>query len=347
MDFHIFCICESAFLRDALEQLDKTGRQILFVLKGSVLTGTLTDGDVRRHLLGGGTLEDTVDTAVHRRPRTASSREEARSMLRQPGVKFPAIPVLGADDTLLDIIFREEDAIPTLAKLALPVVIMAGGKGTRLEPYTKILPKPLIPVGDLPIIEHIMNQFMRYGCEDFHVIVNYKKQLMKAYFNESERQYQIHWYDEDKPLGTGGGLSLLKGHIHGTFFLTNCDILLQSDYEAMLRFHRESGNAVTMVAARKNLTIPYGVIEAGEGGVIEAMREKPELSFLTNTGMYIVEPEVLEDIQADVPIGFPDIMEQQRQKGRKIAVYSVDEDAWMDMGQMEELEKMRKRLYEG
>lgn len=340
------CIDKPALVKDAMKQLDRTGKKILFIMEGNRLTATLTDGDVRRFLLQGGQLSDHVEAAANGCPRTSATRAEAEALLQES--MYTAIPVVDAAGTLLDIVLQND----SLSKveypfLGLPVVIMAGGKGTRLEPYTKILPKPLIPVGDLPIIEHIMNQFMRYGCEDFHVIVNYKKQLMKAYFSESERQYQVRWYDEDKPLGTGGGLSLLKGHIHGTFFLTNCDILLQSDYDAMLRFHRESGNAVTMVAARKNLTIPYGVIEAGEGGIIEAMREKPELNFLTNTGMYIVEPEVLEDIQPDVPIGFPDIMEQQRQKGRKIAVYPVEDDAWMDMGQLEELEKMRKRLYEG
>lgn len=343
MEYTMLCIPRSLPIFEALRRLDQTAKQILFVVDGTRLEAALTDGDVRRHLLAGGKLDDPVDTAANFHPKTASSRGEAAEMLRQ-GAPYPAIPVADMNGELLDIVFREDPPAPVLAKLNLPVVIMAGGKGTRLEPYTKILPKPLIPVGDLPIIEHIMGQFTRYGCEDFHVIVNYKKQLLKAYFNESERQYRIRWYDEDKPLGTGGGLSLLKGHIHGTFFLTNCDILLQSDYDAMLRFHRESGNAVTMVAAHKSLTIPYGVIEAGKGGVIEAMREKPELSFLTNTGMYLVEPEVLEDIQEGVPIGFPDIMEQQRQKGRRVAVYSVEEDEWMDMGQMEELRKMEARL---
>ena len=337
------CIEKGASVKEAMNQLDRTAKKILIVLDNGRLAGTLTDGDIRRYLLGGGQLDAPVDGATNHHPRTAENRREAEEMLqREP---YTAIPLTDTSGTLTGIVLQDEEDTSVPAKLNLPVVIMAGGKGTRLEPYTKILPKPLIPVGDLPIIEHIMGQFTRYGCMDFHVIVNYKKQLMKAYFSESERQYQLHWYDEDKPLGTGGGLSLLKGHINSTFFLTNCDILLQSDYEAMLRFHRESGNAVTMVAARKNLTIPYGVIEAGEGGVIEAMREKPELNFLTNTGMYIVEPEVLDDIQEDVPIGFPDIVEQQRQKGRRIAVYSVEEDDWLDMGQMEELEKMRKRLY--
>ena len=168
---------------------------------------------------------------------------------------------------------------------------------------------------------------------------------MKAYFNENENDYEISWYDEEKPLGTGGGLSLLREELNETFFFTNCDILLQSDYEKMLRFHRQNRNLVTMICARKNMTIPYGVVEIGENGKILEFREKPELSFLTNTGMYIVEPEVLEDIEDRVPVGFPDVIENLRKKGKNVAVYSVDEDEWMDMGQLDELEKMRKRLY--
>ena len=137
----------------------------------------------------------------------------------------------------------------------------------------------------------------------------------------------------------------MKGKIQETFFLTNCDILLQSNFESMLRFHRENHNSVTMVCAYKNLQIPYGVIEMGRNGTGKSMKEKPELSFLTNTGMYIVEPEVLEDIEDGVPVGFPDIIETQMRKGRNVAVYPVSENEWMDMGQLPELEKMRIRLY--
>ena len=176
------------------------------------------------------------------------------------------------------------------------------------------------------------------------MIVNYKKEMMKAYFG-NDKQYDITWYDEQKPLGTGGGLCYLKGKINETFFFTNCDNLLLSNYESMLRFHRENHNVITMICAYKNIKIPYGVIEMGLNGSIEAMKEKPELSFLTNTGIYIVEPEVLDDIEYNVPIGFPDIIENERKKGKKVAIYPVSENEWLDMGQLSELEKMRVKLY--
>lgn len=224
------------------------------------------------------------------------------------------------------------------------MVINAGGKGTRLEPYTKILPKPLIPVGKLPIMEHIMNQFNKFGCKDFHIIVNYKKSIIKAYFAEAEPIRKVVWYDEEKPLGTGGGLCYLKGKLNQTFFFTNCDNLLLADYHSILRFHRENKNVITMICAYKHVAIPYGVVDMGENGIIKSMKEKPEFSFLTNTGIYLVEPEVLEDIENEVFIGFPDIIEQERKLGKKVAVYPVNENEWLDMGQMPELEKMRAKM---
>ena len=340
----ILCVEKSKSIREAMNYLNQTARKILFVCENSILMGTLTDGDIRRYLLHGGSIDDKAILAANQRPVTAKDRMEALQLLKTK--EYLAIPVTGRDGRLNDIVFASDEPVSALPKLSLPVVIMAGGKGTRLDPYTRILPKPLIPVGDSPIIEHIMRQFEGYGCSNFHIIVNYKKQLMKAYFNESGQHYDVTWYDEEQPLGTGGGLFLLKGIMKETFFLTNCDILLRSDYADMLKFHRSHGNMITLIGAYKTLTIPYGVVDIGNDGAIEAMREKPDLSFLTNTGMYLVEPQVLEDIADNTTISFPEIIELQRQKGNKVAVYPVSEEEWMDMGQLTELEDMRQRLYE-
>ena len=137
---------------------------------------------------------------------------------------------------------------------------------------------------------------------------------------------------------------MLRGSLEGTFFFANCDALLTANYESMLQFHRKNRNVVTMICAYKNLTIPYGVVEMGKNGTIESMQEKPSMSFLTNTGIYIVESEILEEIDDNVPVGFPEIIERVRQKGKKAAAFPVSENDWMDMGQLPELEKMRIRL---
>ena len=328
----------------AMQKIDGNSGGTLFLTdEDDKLIACVTDGDIRRYLLGGGQMDCEVFAAANKHPRYARTLDEAKCLFHKK--YFSAIPIVDEEMTILDIYNDGEGVVKEKPSLKVPVVINAGGKGTRLAPYTKVLPKPLIPVGDLPILEHIMNEYQSYDCTDFHIIVNYKRDLMKAYFADNERAYKITWYDEDKPMGTGGGLSLLKGVFKDTFFFANCDALLTADYESMLKFHKENGNVITMICAYKNINIPYGVVDMGVNGVIEGMREKPLISFLTNTGIYIVEPSVVESMIDGESIGFPDIVERERQKGHKVAVYPVSENDWMDMGQIPELEKMRIKLY--
>ena len=333
----------SATVCDAMHVIDKSDVKIVFVTDGKKLVGTLTDGDIRRFLFNGGTISAPAENAANHSPKIAHDALQAAELYNR--LFYIAIPIVNSDGEITDIYIGEDLPEKKHAALGIPVVINAGGKGTRLDPFTRVLPKPLIPVGDLPIIEHIMQRYKDFGCEDFSMIVNYKKELIKTYFREIDNNYNIAWFDETKPLNTGGGLSLLKGKLNGTFFFTSCDTLLLADYESMLRFHRSNGNVITMVCAWKNITIPYGIVEMGKNGAIENMREKPELSFLTNTSIYIVESEVLDDIPDDTAITFPEIIQMEKEKGRKTAVYPVSESEWLDMGQMSELEKMRERLY--
>ena len=329
---------------EAMQKLDANSGGTLFLTDtDEKLVACITDGDIRRYLLSGGKMDGEVVKAANLHPRYARSIDEAKTLYHKKN--FVAIPIVDEDMKVVDIYSDIESVEKVKASLHVPVVINAGGKGTRLAPYTKVLPKPLIPVGDIPILEHIMNEYQSYDCSDFHIIVNYKRDLMKAYFADNEQRYNITWYDEDKPLGTGGGLSLLKGVFKDTFFFANCDALLTADYESMLKFHKENGNVITMICAYKNINIPYGVVDMGVNGVIEGMREKPLMSFLTNTGIYIVEPSVVDSMVDGEAIGFPDIVERERQKGHKVAVYPVSENDWMDMGQIPELEKMRIKLY--
>ena len=329
---------------EAMQRIDKNASGILFLVDNeSKLLGCVTDGDVRRYLLSGGKMDDRATEAANMHPRHANTIEEAKTLYHKKN--YIVIPILDETGVVIDL-YNGDTGTQKKPRnsLNIPVVINAGGKGTRLDPFTKVLPKPLIPVGELPIIELIMQEYQSYACDEFHIIVNYKKDLMKAYFNDSERNYNITWYEE-QPLGTGGGLSLLKGRFTSTFFFANCDALLTANYESMVKFHKENGNAITMICAYKNINIPYGVVEMGEKGIIESMKEKPLISFLTNTGIYIVEPEVVDDMVDGESIGFPDIIERQRQKGRRVAVFPVSENDWMDMGQIGELEKMRIKLY--
>lgn len=339
-------ISEDITVLQALQKLDVTAKKVLFVTKDKKLVAVVTDGDVRRWILANGSLEAPIKNAANYRPKFLMEKEVNNASSYMRVHEIDAVPILNKQHEVVRVIFKNEETkqIQTQELRGVPVVIMAGGLGTRLYPYTKILPKPLIPVGDVPIIEHIMNEFHNYGSMDFHLIVNYKKNMIKAYFNESNVKYNVMYADEERPLGTGGGLALLKGKIHSTFILSNCDILIKDNISKIYKLHKEQGNTITMVCSAKNYTIPYGIIEIDENGEIKNMKEKPSLSFLTNTGCYIVEPDVIDELEDNVSIGFPDIIEKCKRKGKKVGVYPISENAWLDMGQIEELRKMELTL---
>jgi len=344
MEIKDFLIDEDCTMLEAMKLLDKVAKKVLFITKNDRFAGTLTDGDIRRWILKKGSLEAFVKDIANYAPKylLENEKDSAKDFMRKNSIE--ALPILNEDGDIISIFFWNDEKIARKKKLDIPVVIMAGGEGTRLYPYTKILPKPLIPIGEIPIAEHIINRFYKNGCRKFHLILNYKKNMIKAYFNEVNKDYTLNYIDEYKPLGTGGGLSLLKGKINSTFILSNCDILIEADYKKIYNFHREEKNLITIVCSLKNITIPYGVIEISETGEIEMMKEKPKLSFFTNTGMYIAESKIIEELDDNTVIGFPDIIEKYRLAGEKIGVYPISENSWLDMGQLDEMEIMRKRL---
>lgn len=340
-----FIVNENTTLVDAMRQLDRVARKVLFILVNERLTASITDGDIRRWILKKGELNTTVKEIANFNPKFVFVKDKKIAHEYMISNSLEALPIVDEKLSIESIIFWDEKEVINKKDVNLPVVIMAGGFGTRLYPYTKILPKPLIPIGDIPIIEHIINNFREYNIDKYFMLVNHKKNMIKAYFSEIKHAYQIDFIDEDKPLGTGGGLSLLKGSINTTFILSNCDILIKEDYDKIVKFHYEYKNIITMICSLKNIKIPYGVVEMGKDGIITSMKEKPEFSFFANTGIYIVEPCVLDYINAEY-IGFPDIIEQLKKMGKKIGVYPISEESWMDMGEIDKLELMSKRMIE-
>ena len=337
-------LAPDATVLEALRKLDETGQRILFIAPEGRLQAALTDGDIRKFFLRGGTPDQTVDRAANYHPLSLPIAERGRAREVLQAHRIDALPILDKRGVITDIVFAYKLDVDNRKRVDIPVVMMAGGLGTRLYPYTKILPKPLIPVGEQPITELIIDRFRDFGCHDFTMIVNYKRGMIKSYFTDLEKDYTVHFADEDVFMGTGGGLCLLKGKIQSPFFFTNCDTLLDVDFGDIYEYHKKHGNLVTMICAFKHYTVPYGVVELGQDGGIAAMREKPELDFLTNTGVYVVEPRVVEEMRDGEVIGFPDVIERYRAAGEKVGVYPIGENSWMDMGQLEELEKMRRKL---
>ena len=322
-------ITEDISVLDAMRKLDETGLGVLFVAPEGVLRAVVTDGDIRRYILKSLPLEGPVREAANYSPYALpmEARARAKTALLEHGIG--ALPLLDKRGRVQDVVFAGGLDIDTHKKACAPVVIMAGGLGTRLYPYTKILPKPLIPIGEMPIVEHIIHRFADVGCSAFTMIVNYKKSMIKSYFNDLQKDYTVDYVDEDTPLGTGGGLSLLKGKVTQTFFLTNCDILIDADFGDIYQYHKEKGNVITMVCAVKHFTIPYGVVELGGDGDISGITEKPEMNFLTNTGVYVVEPSVIDGLAYNEPIPFTDIIADVRAAGGRVGVYPVSENGWI------------------
>lgn len=340
-------IDENSSIACALGQLDRTGRGILLVTGADDrFVGTLTDGDIRRLLLKSGQLDGRVSSAVNRNPVVVSPLRSLDASELARRLRLDAVPVVDSSGRIVDCVFADGESAPITkhGQVDLPVVMMAGGLGTRLYPFTKILPKPLIPVNDIPIAERIMDAFHEAGCSTFHVVVNHKKEMIKAYFREAELDYEVKFIDEEVFQGTGGGLKLVEGIVDETFILTNCDILVSLDLSDALKCHKESGNCVTMVVSLKNYQIPYGTVEMGKGGEIIAMREKPSVPFLVNTGCYIVEPELISLIGEKEVVDFPTLMQRGAERGMRMGAYPVSGDSWMDMGQLDELKEMSERL---
>ena len=278
-----FLVDRTTDLRSAMEVLEKTERKIVFVVDADeAIFGSLTDGDIRRWILGEGGLDAEVQLICNRNPYYVTEHHDLASvkeaMLER---KIDCIPVIDAANRIVKLLFWQ-DVFPeaegrlTKPRLNVPVVIMAGGKGTRLEPFTRVLPKPLIPIGDKTVIETIIDQFTPYGITDFRISVHHKALLIKSFFEELRPSYSVQFLEEPTPLGTAGALKQLSDSEHSTFIITNCDILIDTDFAALLEFHSAQGNDLTIVASMTSYRIPYGICKIKNGGALHEIVEKPE-----------------------------------------------------------------------
>lgn len=347
MDISNYLIPESISVAEAVRRIDEGKKKVVFCLRDGCLSGCFTDGDMRRYILRGGDMQKPVSEAMNPSPLAFSMLREDEALVHMRSSLTVAVPIINERREVVKIYFRDElagaKAAHTLPE-GVPLVIMAGGKGTRLYPYTRILPKPLIPIGETPIMDHIIQRFGRYGVRDVYLILNHKRNMIKAYYNEAGLPYNIHYVDEEQFLGTGGGLSLLRGKLDRTFFLSNCDCLLDADYACMYEYHKDHKNALTFILATKRLGIPYGIVDLNQEGAVRTIQEKPEYDFLVNTGIYLVEPGVIELLREGEAIGMPDIAKRLMTQGYRVGGYPITEKSWLDMGQLSEMRNMVKEL---
>lgn len=333
-------------VKAAIEQMvQERIKAVVVVDEEEIVVGLFANGDMRNFFLRGGSLSSNICDAMNRSPKLFYS--EAEIYEERKAVSRVIYPIVDNNRRIISILDYDntnpnEKVNDALADI--PLVIMAGGKGTRLYPYTKILPKPLIPIGDVTITERIIHSFQRYGCNEVIMILNHKANMIKAYMTELDKDYRVEFVEEEEFLGTAGGLKLIRDKIHTTFFLSNCDILVDADLECIYKTHKAKGNKITFVCSMKDVVIPYGVVETNEDGMITQIREKPGFSFLVNTGLYMIEPDVIDDIEDGELVHLPDLAQRYLDRGEKIGVFPISEKAWMDMGQFNEMENMMKNL---
>ncbi len=344
-----FQILDTLSLKETLRQMGVAKEKVLFVVdQNNRLLGSISDGDIRRWILSEGGLSENIGNIYNKSPRVLKEGHDISQVKRiMIDEKLEALPVVDRNGVLINIlfwrdVFSEEQKLKR-SDLNVPALIMAGGKGTRMDPLTRILPKPLIPIGERPIIEIIMERFMEFGCRQFYVTLNYKGKMIQSYFDSAESKYDIHFVWEETPYGTAGGIRLASDRIDAPhFFVSNCDILVKADYHDIFRCHVEENHDLTIVGSMKHFTVPYGVLEVKNGGLLQDIVEKPEYDFIVNTGMYLVKSETARLIPPNTKLDFPELIQNLKKSGGKIGIYPVGEHSWIDIGQWQEYQKAIK-----
>ena len=328
-------------IRESIDRLVNGGKKTLFILdSNNHLLGIFTNGDMRKILLSSTDFSNPIESVMNKTPIVFKNKKDAIAFSKKQSlVAYPIVD----NGILIDALFADDEAFNQDDNSVLenvPLVMMAGGKGTRLYPYTKILPKALIPIGEYTIAERIIQSFTKYGCKDVYLILNYKANMIKAYFNELNADYNVNYETESSFLGTGGGLYLVKNKIKSTFIVTNCDILVEDDLSCAYKTHKQNSNKITMVCSSKNFQIPYGVIKSSKDGEILGIEEKPQFNFLINTGVYILEPEVLDLLENNAVVSMPELALKCKNNNMKVGIFPVSDKAWLDMGQFDTMNQM-------
>ncbi|HAB52508.1 MAG TPA: nucleotidyl transferase [Ignavibacteriales bacterium] len=339
-----------ATIKQAMKQLSDGGGKILFVVdKNEKLIGTVTDGDIRRGIIKGYGFSERIESLMKReflsiKVDMQDKEEYVKSLMLK--TKIEQIPVLDGNGIIVDVILWT-DILAGKKQLRANklhsnrIVIMAGGKGTRLDPFTKIFPKPLIPIGNKPVIEIIMERFFQYGFHKFIYTLNYKKEYLKLFLKENNFPYDIDWVEEDDFLGTAGSLSLLKDKITETFFVANCDSLLDVNFQEILDWHREHEATMTIIGCHNEVKIPFGVLQLSNGK-LEKIIEKPLHDVIINTGIYVMEPRMLSYLVNGVTMDMNELIDVTKEK-EKITVYPIY-GGWLDIGRWDEYKKSIEKL---
>ncbi|MCB0764809.1 MAG: nucleotidyltransferase family protein [Flavobacteriales bacterium] len=335
---------DDATIKVALEALNGTGRYLtIFLIDGSGrLKGSVTDGDIRRGLLSGATLDSAVSLVMNTAPRTLRDGEPAIDLfteLRAHGIKV--LPVIDAQGHVVRIadLDRQRSVLPVQA------LIMAGGRGVRLRPYTDDLPKPLLPVGGRPIIEHALELLGRYGISDVSVSVNYLREKIIEHLGNGERYgLKIAYVHEDQPMGTAGALGRIGHGVHDTVLMMNSDLLTDVALDRMYKRFMETGADLAVATTDHMVDLPYAVMDL-EGDRVKAFKEKPSVAYPCNAGIYLMKRSVLDLVPKDTPYNATDLIQDLLDRDAMVVAHRIQGE-WLDIGKHEDLKRARRNTAE-
>ena len=327
----------TASIRDALEALNQSGRMLtLFIVdEQRRLLGTVTDGDVRRAILAGQAMDVPVEQAMNRSPRKLLEGQAPTGSigeLKRNGIRL--LPLVDRDGRLSRVI----DLGEMRSLLPIDALIMAGGRGSRLRPFTDTIPKPLIPVRGKPIIEHALSLLDRHGVENVAISVNYLKERIKTHIGDgSAFGMEVSYLEEDHPLGTAGALGLLPQPKHETILMMNSDLLTDIDLEAMYIRFKEADADLAVATTEHLVELPYAIMDL-EGDRVRSFREKPTLAYPCNAGIYLIHRRVLSRLAPNSPYNATDLIKDLLDSGRTVLAFPID-GFWYDIGKHEDLQR--------
>ena len=327
-------------IKEAIEVLEKEELKVVLIMdQNSTLRGIVYDGDIRRALLKGFELSDTVDKAMRSnflKVTEESSIEEIAKIMRDNPIYH--VPVLNRENKLIGLHVRDDGYLKKSFNLHNPVLLMAGGRGKRLMPLTKDCPKPLIKVNGKPLLEIILEQCIDAGLRKFYISVHYLSKKIIDYFGNGDKWgVDIQYLHEDKPLGTAGALSLLPRDIDYPLLTINGDILTKINLKEFINFHQNNKAEITLSGSEFYYKSPYGVIEV-DGINFKSITEKPSFKHFINAGIYLISPSILKKIKSNIYLDMPDLLNMSLLNKSKVLVYPIYE-YWLDIGRVDNLNK--------
>jgi dTDP-glucose pyrophosphorylase len=346
-------VTESATILEVVKKIDNEKLNSIVVLdKKKKVLGIFTLGDFRRAVFNGLDINSNISLILNKNFEYLLEGfliSEAKKIFNRNKLILD-IPILKKNFNLLKIISREDIFSSSelrrkkISLKNLPVVIMAGGKGVRLDPFTRVLPKALIPIGNDPIMKIIMDNFIKFSSNNFYISLNEKANMIKAYLSDYKYSHRIKYIEEKKPLGTAGSLRLLKNNFKTSFFVTNCDIIIDSHYPSILEFHEKNNYDLTLIASHRSYKIPYGVCSIDKNGELNGIKEKPHQDLFVNTGFYIIRPRVLKIIPPNINFDMNELINKAKKNNMKIGVFPISENSWIDIGQLTEYKKLLNKI---